>query len=66
MIRWRSLQEILKRIKFENASEYSVKDEIKVDISQQAYSADATIFQRAVSVCNQEIRPVKRTYGLWF
>lgn len=53
----------------ENASEYSVKDEIKVDIfAAGSDKVDATgIFQRVRFLWrNQEIIPVKRPYGSWF
>ena len=54
----------LREFKFENASEYSVKDEIKADIFAAGDKVDATAISKGKGLGrNQEIRPVKR--NLW-
>ena len=69
MIRQRFLtRDSVREFKFENASEYSVKDEIKADIFAAGDKVDATAiskgkgFQGAIKRLGQS----QRTYGSWF
>ena len=57
-----SYKRYVREFRFENAEEYSVKDEIKAEIFAAGDKIDAT----AISKGNQETRTAQRTYGSWF